>query len=186
MHVLPQSWLYGCLGRFALGPRRDLGRAGSSPPYRQKLEPATMPRRIPAASRPEPRRMTVEEMQKAIGRIQRRIEELNKVDPATASEHDVATVQRAIEESLDLIFGRRTHDYDRFISAARLDKGPVRIGVIAARGCPFRRSPRGLRTRTRPRRTSAGTSAPITWPSRSSAPTDFWVVSAGLFFSVRS
>jgi hypothetical protein len=82
--------------------------------------------------------MTVEEMERGIIILQRRIKELNALAPDAASRNDVTTVQRAIEESLDRIFGRDTNDYDRFISAAHLDKRPLNLGAIVVRGDAIR------------------------------------------------
>jgi hypothetical protein len=88
-----------------------------------------MVRRKPPTSRPEPRQLTVEEMKKAVSRIQRRIEELNALDPATASDDQVRAVERSIEETLCQVFGKGTDDYYLFASATNLDKGPLTIGM---------------------------------------------------------
>jgi hypothetical protein len=66
-------------------------------------------------------------MQRAVARLEQHIDELNQLNPATASEDQVSVLETSIEESLDHIFGRGTNDYNRYVSAATLDHGPLTL-----------------------------------------------------------
>jgi predicted nucleotide-binding protein len=66
-------------------------------------------------------------MRRGITALQRRIEELRRFNPLTAQKHEVEALQRGIEETLERTFGKGTTDYDRYISAAFLDDGPMSL-----------------------------------------------------------
>jgi predicted nucleotide-binding protein len=90
-------------------------------------------RKTPAAPPPERRQMTVEEMRKANGIIQRRIDDLNDFNPAAASEDAVVALERSIAESLERAFGKDSSDYFRFLPAAQLDNAPITMSPLGDR-----------------------------------------------------
>lgn len=72
--------------------------------------------------------MTVDQMQRGIARIQRRIEDLEAFDPASISKRwdpKTKVLQTAIEETLAAVFGHRTVEYNRYIQAAELEHADI-------------------------------------------------------------
>jgi predicted nucleotide-binding protein len=79
---------------------------------------------------PPPRgaQLTVDQMQRGIAVLRRRLEDLAKFNPETAQDHEVTALERAIDEALERVFGNDTTDYNRYHSATLLDDGPISMG----------------------------------------------------------
>ena len=62
-------------------------------------------------------------------KLNRRIDELKDFDPKSVSSRfsdpQVVAIQAAIKETLSTAFGHGTVEYNRYVSAARLDNGPI-------------------------------------------------------------
>jgi predicted nucleotide-binding protein len=79
-------------------------------------------------------------MRAGIDRLRKRTEQLEAFDPNSVPErghHSVSVIETAIEETLARVFGKGTQEYGRYLSAARLDHGPMIIGEYHE--APFRR-----------------------------------------------
>jgi predicted nucleotide-binding protein len=74
---------------------------------------------------PQPAALTDEQMRKGIATLVRRISDVEKFDPKTAAAESVTALEHALDEAIERVFGKGTSDYNRYISAAALDKGPV-------------------------------------------------------------
>jgi hypothetical protein len=82
------------------------------------------------ARQQEPQRAapTVQEMQRGIARLERRIEELTAFEPGSIQSTgapEILPLETAIEETLEAVFGRNTSAYHRYKPASRLDKTPM-------------------------------------------------------------
>lgn len=90
--------------------------------------------------RPERPLRTVEEKRQDIMRLRRRIDELEVFDPQSVTSRfddpQVTTLQTSIEETLSTVFGHGSVEYNRYLSAASLDDGPIQMARswIDARG----------------------------------------------------
>jgi hypothetical protein len=65
-----------------------------------------------------------------IGRIRKRIEDLERFDPAQVKSRwapEVRTLETAVEETLAAVFGEGTDQFNRYRGAASLDNGPVEM-----------------------------------------------------------
>lgn len=75
--------------------------------------------------------LSPEQMRRGIERLQRRIEELEAFDtqaPRKRFAADVSGLQKAIEETLQRVFGPNTFEFNRYQRAADLDSGPLYYG----------------------------------------------------------
>lgn len=85
--------------------------------------------RRPTSTKPERPHRSVGEKRQDIVRIKRRIDELSAFDPDTVtvrfSDPNVTKLEAAISSTLAAVFGERTSEYNRYISASRLDNGPI-------------------------------------------------------------
>ena len=90
---------------------------------------------------PSPRAaaLSIEQMRRGIVTFERRVSDLEKFDPNTASSEQVAALEKAIDEAIVRVFGERTTDYDRYRPTALLDMGPISIAG------PFGSPPRDTR-----------------------------------------
>lgn len=87
-----------------------------------------MARRPATPPEPQPASLTVDQMRRGIGRIQRRIEELGAFDPLSVRDRfapEVSTLEKSIDETLIAVFGHDTLDYERYRNAKNLDQGPL-------------------------------------------------------------
>jgi predicted nucleotide-binding protein len=77
---------------------------------------------------PQPANLTIEQMKVGITRLNRRIAELEALDPNSVQQRrapEVNALQTSIEESLSAVFGHGTVEYNRYRRAAIFDWGPV-------------------------------------------------------------
>ena len=77
---------------------------------------------------PQPANLTIEQMKVGITRLNRRIAELEALDPNSVQQRrapEVNALQTSIEESLSAVFGHGTVEYNRYRRAAMFDWGPV-------------------------------------------------------------
>jgi hypothetical protein len=80
----------------------------------------------PSPSRPERPFHSIEEKKQDIVRLQRRIQDLEKFDPAAITKRDdpsVTEIQRAIDDTLRFVFGHGTIEYKKYESAGQLNHG---------------------------------------------------------------
>lgn len=87
-----------------------------------------MARRPATPTEPQPASLTVDQMRRGIGRIQRRIEELEAFDPLSVRDRfapEVSTLEKSIDETLIAVFGHDTLDYERYRNARNMDQGPL-------------------------------------------------------------
>jgi len=78
--------------------------------------------------------LTPEQIRAGITRLNRRIAELEAFDPAKVGKRwapEVQALQAAIEETLAAVFGESSEQFNRYVAAARLDDGPVYVGIGA-------------------------------------------------------
>ncbi|HRN89629.1 nucleotide-binding protein [Hyphomicrobium sp.] len=81
--------------------------------------------RRPVPHAPTRANLTVEQMHRGVQTIERRISELEEFNAATATEHDVSSIEQSIDESLERVFGGESSDFQRYKPAATpLDQGP--------------------------------------------------------------
>jgi hypothetical protein len=74
--------------------------------------------------------LNAEQIERAIPRLQKRIEDLERFNPyvlTSRSAPEVVSLRAAIEGTLGDIFGPNSHEYHRYRSAAVFDGGPVMI-----------------------------------------------------------
>jgi len=81
------------------------------------------------ASPPQyPRQLTRTELESAIARLNKRIEEVRQFDPTlVVDQYNIPHVDKltaAIDDTLNQLFGAGSHDYTRYKDAARFDNGP--------------------------------------------------------------
>jgi predicted nucleotide-binding protein len=77
-----------------------------------------------SAYQPEPAQLTVPQMRSGIVRINQRIADLERFDPATVTQRwspEVKALERATQETLEDVFGRYTTDFIRYEPACHLD-----------------------------------------------------------------
>lgn len=82
---------------------------------------STSPPRAPA-------RLTADDIQRAIPRLQRRIQEIEEFDPSTvqrSGDPRIAAIEVAIDEALVETFGPDTLDYHRYRGAANFNRGSL-------------------------------------------------------------
>jgi uncharacterized protein (TIGR02391 family) len=87
-------------------------------------------------------RFTPDHIHKAIARFRRRLDDLDKFEPATVrdrSDPRVDALEVAIEEALAEAFGRNTANYRNYLSASTVNTGPLIIG-----GTPLHLTTEGL------------------------------------------
>lgn len=87
--------------------------------------------RRPVPKEPQSAKMSADEMEKGIRRLQRRLDSVARFDPKTLSEEDpystVRPIETDIETALSETFGHDTIEYNRFRAAASLD-WPIFVG----------------------------------------------------------
>jgi len=84
--------------------------------------------RYPAPSNPLSAQLSIEQMRVGITRLNRRIADLEALDPEAVQQRwapEVKALQTSIEESLSAVFGHGTVQYNRYRRAAIFDWGPV-------------------------------------------------------------
>lgn len=84
-----------------------------------------------APAEPQQAQLNVDQMRRGVSRIQKRIAELEAFDAASVSQRwspEVKALQTAIDETLADVFGHGTVDYNRYLAAASLDRGPIMHG----------------------------------------------------------
>ena len=92
-----------------------------------------MARRPPAA--PQDPALTLDQMKRAIPRLQARIAELEAFAPESVSRRwspEVKAIKASIEGTLEVAFGHGTVKYNRYERAAELDHGPLIAGRQAS------------------------------------------------------
>jgi predicted nucleotide-binding protein len=82
------------------------------------------------SSPPQPQQanLTLDQMKRGIARIQTRIKELEDFNPQSVQKRwapEVVVLQKSIDEALIAAFGHGTIEYNRYVSATKLDTGPV-------------------------------------------------------------
>lgn len=90
-------------------------------------------RRPPAPSAPQSANLTVDQMQRGIAALRKRIEDLEQFDPRQVQKRwapEVETLQTAIEETLAHVFGHNTVEYHRYDDATSLDNGAVELSAF--------------------------------------------------------
>lgn len=97
-----------------------------------------MPRRSPPPTRPQAPQLTAEQIRSGIGRLNKRIEDLERFDPTQVKTRwppEVKALETAIEETLAAVFGDGTDQFNRYIRATSLDHGPVSMQIdLSGRG----------------------------------------------------
>jgi hypothetical protein len=99
-----------------------------------------MARRTAAPPSPQASVLTVDQMRRRIGRLQKCIDELETFDPQKAhkryGEPEVTRLEAMIDEALAAAFGHGTSAYNRYREAVTLDHGPhvMRMGPAFGRG----------------------------------------------------
>jgi predicted nucleotide-binding protein len=86
---------------------------------------------------PRPANLGLAEIKRVIPRLQKRVADLEAFDPSNLQERrapEITALQASIDETLTNIFGRGSHEFRRYQSAARLDDGPTSIAVVGVRG----------------------------------------------------
>ena len=76
--------------------------------------------------------LTVEKMRHGIVRLEKLIKEIEAFDPQIIQKRwstEVKALETNIEGVLTSVFGHRTVEYNRYIDAANLDKGPIRARI---------------------------------------------------------
>ena len=95
----------------------------------KRLSPISfMATRRPAAPKPEPPVLTVEQKLRRVDRLQKCIQDLQAFDPQQVQKRynvpEVLALEAAIDEALPAAFGHETPAYKRYSRAATLDHGP--------------------------------------------------------------
>jgi predicted nucleotide-binding protein len=87
-----------------------------------------MARRTSAPPTPEPARLTPQDMQSGINRLQKRLDEVRKFEPTSVTEQynipHVEALAASVDEALVRTFGADTLEYKRYAEAVRFDNGP--------------------------------------------------------------
>jgi len=97
-----------------------------------------MPKR-PSSPVREPANLTLEQIARAIPRIQKRISDLEALNPATFQQRsppEISAIRLSIEQTLGDIFGTNSIEYRRYLGAATLDGGPISLAGSWGRGEP--------------------------------------------------
>jgi predicted nucleotide-binding protein len=95
--------------------------------------------RRPTTPEYHPANLTVDQIKRAIPRIERRIQDLEQFFPSVLQERnapEVRGLELSIEQTLEDIFGHHSLEFRRFRSAASFDGGPILMTSdwISARG----------------------------------------------------
>ncbi|MCE3231928.1 MAG: nucleotide-binding protein containing TIR-like domain-like [Rickettsiaceae bacterium] len=95
--------------------------------------------RRPTYNEPKQVELTIDQIRRGITSINRRIKELEEFDPNAVGERgapEVDALEASLEGTIVDVFGHNTVEYKRYISAARLDNGPITLTTswIEARG----------------------------------------------------
>jgi predicted nucleotide-binding protein len=93
--------------------------------------------RKPSAPTYQPADLTVEQISRAIPRLQKRISDLERLDFSQMHERggaDIQGIKVSIEQTLEEIFGNYSTEYRRYGPAAILSGGPIPISYVGARG----------------------------------------------------
>jgi predicted nucleotide-binding protein len=93
--------------------------------------------RTPSAPTYQPANLTVDQISRAIPRLQKRISDLERLDFSQMDQRGGAEIQGikvSIEQTLEEIFGRYSTEYERYSPAAVLSGGPLTISYAGARG----------------------------------------------------
>ncbi len=88
--------------------------------------------RRPSSQPPQPQQanLTLDQMKRGIARIQTRIKELEDFDPQSVQKRfgpEAMVLQKSIDEALVAAFGPGTIEYNRYVSATKLDNGPLMV-----------------------------------------------------------
>jgi hypothetical protein len=100
------------------------------------LEISRMARQPPTPTY-RPADLTIEQVSRAIPRLQKRIADLEKLDFSQMYERggaDIQGIKVSIEQTLEEIFGNYSTEYRRYSPAAVLSGGPISISFGSARG----------------------------------------------------
>jgi predicted nucleotide-binding protein len=92
--------------------------------------------RTPAPPTYQPANLTVDQISRAIPRLQKRISDLEKLDFSPMHERggaEIQSIKASIEQTLEEIFGRYSTEYQRYSSAAVLSGGPISMSFGGAR-----------------------------------------------------
>jgi predicted nucleotide-binding protein len=90
--------------------------------------------RTPSPPTYQPANLTVEQISRAIPRLQKRIADLEKLDfSQERAGVEIQGIKVAIEQTLEEIFGRYSTEYQRYSSAAVISGGPISVSYVAAR-----------------------------------------------------
>jgi len=93
--------------------------------------------RQPSAPTYRPADLTVEQISRAIPRLQKRIADLEKLDFTQMYERggaDIQGIKVSVEQTLEEIFGNYSTEYRRYSPAAILSGGPISMSYVSARG----------------------------------------------------
>jgi predicted nucleotide-binding protein len=93
--------------------------------------------RTPSPPTYQPANLTVDQISRAIPRLQKRISDLEKLDFSQMHERggaEIQSIKASIEQTLEEIFGRYSTEYERYSPAAVLTGGPLTISYGSARG----------------------------------------------------
>ena len=78
----------------------------------------------------QPAKLTLDQIERGIARIEKRIADLEAFDPAILNERfppEVSALKVAIEQTLSDVLGPNSIEYNRYRSAAVLDSGPLSL-----------------------------------------------------------
>jgi predicted nucleotide-binding protein len=93
-----------------------------------------MARRSSTPPAPRPANLTVDDMNRGIARLQKRIEEVERFNPQTVTDQynapELDALTAAVAEALALTFGHGTLDYNRYKDAAEFDRGPYNYAHV--------------------------------------------------------
>lgn len=87
-----------------------------------------MARRSGTPPAKQPARLSIQELQAGIGRLQKRVAEVNQFDPASVTDQynipHVKALSASIDDALARTFGPDSLDYERYKRASHFDNGP--------------------------------------------------------------
>jgi predicted nucleotide-binding protein len=87
--------------------------------------------RRPSSHERTPANLSLDQIQRAIPRINKRIADLEALTPAEFQERfppEISTIRLSVEQTLADIFGPKSIEYERYRAAAVLDSGPLSLG----------------------------------------------------------
>jgi Predicted nucleotide-binding protein containing TIR-like domain len=93
--------------------------------------------RTPSTPTYQPANLSVDQISRAIPRLQKRISDLEMLDFSQMHERggaDIQGIKVSIEQTLEEIFGSYSTEYQRYHSAAVLSGGPLTMSYVGARG----------------------------------------------------